>query len=163
MIKKYPRFYFQLTFLLFTSLACAQVGQVQTQNRTIIGSVGSQELTLPYLEFVEIDKGTSNYYKLWYKNEDDPRGEIRNMQFYASDFELKYLRTVFRDGFKMQLQRLEVGEERLIIMRPRRSGEPMRVRIYYKDGSTGSFYLYEAETENLFGPLKDDSLSYRSK
>ncbi len=163
MIKKYPCICLQCLFLLFTSLTYAQIGEVQTQNRTIIGSVSSQQLTLPYLEYVEIDKGQSNHYNLWYKNEDDPRSGIRNIQFYASDFELEYLHSVFREGFKIQLQRLEVGEERLIITRPRRSGEPMRVRIFYKDGSTGSFFLTEEDTANLFGSLRNDSISFRSK
>lgn len=163
MIKKYPFSCLLFCLLLLTSRSFAQIGEVQTQNRTLVGSVGSQGLTLPYLEYVEIDKGSSSHYNLWYKNADDPREAVRNIQFYASDFELEYLRSVFRAGFSMQLQRLEVGEERLVITRPRRSGEPMRVRIYYSDGSTGSFYLSEAETANLFGNLKEDPITYRSR
>lgn len=163
MIKKYPRFYLPCIFLLSATLSYSQIGEVQTQNRTIIGSVGSQQLVLPYLEYVEIDRGSSNHYNLWYKNADDAREGIRNIQFYASDFELDYLHSVFREGFSIQLQRLEVGEERLIITRPRRQGEPLKVRIYYKDGSTGSFFLSEVELENLFGALKADSVSYHGK
>ena len=163
MIAKNPRFYLLLISLLTSSIACAQIGEVQTQNRTIIGSVGSPQLTLPYLEYVEIEDGETNYYNLWYRNEDDPRKGIRNIQFYASDFELRYLHNVFREGFKIQLQRLTVGEERVVIMRPGRSGEPIRIRIYYNDGSTGSFFLESEETDKLFGWLKDDTLSYFEK
>lgn len=163
MIPKYPRFYLLLVPFLTTSIACAQIGEVHSQNRTIIGSVGTPQLTLPYLEYVEIEDGNSNYYNLWYRNEDDPRKGIRNIQFYASDFELRYLYNVFREGFRIQLQRLTVGEERVVILRPGRSGEPMRIRIYYKDGSTGSFSLESEEVEKLFGWLKNDSLSYFGK
>jgi len=163
MILKYPLFYLLLIPLLSSSLAYAQIGEVQSQNRTIIGSAGAPQLTLPYLEYVEIADSNSNYYNLWYKNEDDPRKGIRNIQFYASDFELRYLYDVFKEGFKIQLQRLTVGEERVVILRPRRSGEPMRIRIYYNDGSTGSLFLELEEVERLFGWLKDDSLSYLEK
>lgn len=163
MILKNPLFFLLLIPLLTCSVAHAQIGEVQSQNRTIIGSVGTPQLTLPYLEYVEIEDGNSNYYSLWYKNQDDPRKGIRNIQFYASDFELRYLYQVFRQGFKIQLQRLPVGEERVVIMRPGRSGEPIRIRIYYNDGSTGSFFLESEELEKLFGWLKSDSLSYFEK
>lgn len=97
------------------------------------------------------------------KNQDDPRKGVRNIQFYASEFELRYLYNVFREGFKIQLQRLTVGEERVVILRPGRSGEPIRIRIYYNDGSKGSFLLESEEIEKLFGWLKSDSLSYFEK
>ena len=163
MIPKNPRFYLFLIPFLTSSLAFAQIGEVQSQNRTIIGSVARPQLNLPYLEYVEIEDGDTNYYNLWYRNEDDPRKGIRNIQFYASDFELRYLYNVFREGFKIQLQRLTVGEERVVILRPGRSGEPIRIRIYYNDGSTGSLSLQLEEVEKLFGWLKKDSLSYFEK
>lgn len=163
MTPKHSLFYLLSISLLTFSVARAQIGEVQSQNRTIIGSVGTPQLKLPYLEYVEIEDGTSNYYNLWYKNQDDPRKGIRNIQFYASEFELRYLYNVFREGFKIQLQRLTVGEERVVILRPGRSGEPIRIRIYYNDGSKGSFLLESEEIEKLFGWLKSDSLSYFEK
>jgi len=139
---------------LISPAAVGQIGEVKTEDRVIVGSSGDPQITLPYLEFIRIsDK--PGYYKLWYKDEVHSRDKIKSLDFYASEMELNYLYHVFKDGFSTVKQRLSVGEGLVQTMRPGRVGEPMKVTIYYENGSQGAFYLKESELERMLGSYKN--------
>ena len=143
-----------LLLVFISSSALGQIGEVKTEDRVIVGSSGDSQITLPYLEFIRIsDK--PGYYKLWYKDEVHSRDKIKSLDFYASDMELNYLYHVFKDGFSNVKQRLSVGEGLIQTTRPGRVGQPMKVTIYYENGSQGAFYLKESELESMLGSYKN--------
>lgn len=151
--KRLPLFLVVL-FLFLTSGTFGQIGEVKKEHRVIVGTSGVTEISLPYLEFIRIS-GKPGYYKLWYKDEIHSRDKIKSLDFYASEMELNYLYHVFKDGYTTVKQRLSVGEGLILTARPGRVGEPMKVTIYYENGSMGAFYLREDELERLLGGYKN--------
>ena len=143
-----------LLFLFFSSQTFGQIGEVKKEDRVIVGSSGDAQILLPYLEFIRISN-KPGYYKLWYKDEVYSRDKIKSLDFYASEMELNYLYHVLKDGYSTVKQRLSVGEGLILTMRPGREGEPMKVTIYYENGSQGAFYLKETELERLLGSYKN--------
>ena len=142
-----------LLLLFLASQAFGQIGEVKKEDRYIVGSTSNSAITLPYLEYIRVtDK--PGYYKLWYKDEIYSRDDIKSLDFYASAMELNYLYHVLKDGYSTVKQRLSVGEGLILTMRPVRVGEPMKVTIYYENGSMGAFYLKESELEELLGSYK---------
>jgi hypothetical protein len=139
--------------LFISSQVSGQIGEVKKEDRYIVGTTNNAAITLPYLEYIRIsDK--PGYYKLWYKDEVHSRDNIKSLDFYASEMELNYLYHVLKDGFSTVKQRLSVGEGLIMTMRPVRVGEPMKVTVYYENGSMGAFYLRETELEELLGGYK---------
>ncbi|MDM9630291.1 hypothetical protein [Robiginitalea aurantiaca] len=139
--------------LFLTSQTFGQIGEVKKEHRVIVGSSGDPQISLPYLEFIRIsDK--PGYYKLWYKDELHSRDKIKSLDFYASEMELNYLYHVFKDGYTTVKQRLSVGEGLILTSRPGRVGQPMKVTIYYENGSMGGFFLKEDQLERMLGSYK---------
>lgn len=137
-------------------LAHGQIGKVESEDRMIVGSSAESRLVLPYLEYTEVI-GKPGYYRLWYRDEVYARDKIRSLDFHASDLELSYLYQVFKEGFSTRRQRLQVGDGRIITMRPGRRGGPMMVTVYYEDDTKGAFFLEETELESLLGKYQEPS------
>ena len=138
-----------LLFLLSSQLQ-AQIGDVKSENKTLVGSAGEPNLVLPFLEYMEVT-GKTPYYTLWFWDESKSSREIKSLEFYASHLELDYLYGVLKSGFQVHKQRLEVGECRIVTTRPLRPGKPLKITIYYPDDSIGIFYLKETALERLLG------------
>ncbi|MDM9630914.1 hypothetical protein [Robiginitalea aurantiaca] len=145
-----------LCLMLFLAApeAKGQIGDVIQENKVIVGSARASTLQLPFIEYSEVT-GMSPYYTLWYWDDTTSDRKIKALQFHATDLELDYLYKVLKDGFSVSMQRIEIGESRLVTRRPLRSGNPLKINIYYEDNSVGTFYLKEATLEPLLGNTRN--------
>ena len=53
------------------------------------------------------------------------------------------------------MQRIEIGDARLVTRRPVRPGQPLKINIYYGDDSVGTLYLKEDALETLLGNTRN--------
>jgi hypothetical protein len=136
---------------LFVSLSgYGQIGKVVQENKHIVGSSGDSKLELPFIEYYEVtDKPP--YYTLWYWDDSKSERKIKSLKFHATDMELDYLYKVLNEGYDISMQRIEIGECRLVTRQPLRSENPLKINIYYPDDSVGTFYLKKSDLELLLG------------
>ena len=145
--------------LLGTSPLHSQIGTAVQEDRTIVGSSGDPELVLPFLERTKVSDKLP-YYTLWYWDDTHSERQVKFLEFYASELELDYLYEVLKAGFEVKMQRIEVGECRIVTHRPLREGNPLKVVVYYEDDSSGTFYLRAAALERLLGKYRNPKISY---
>ncbi|MGB5404120.1 MAG: hypothetical protein WBN13_09115 [Robiginitalea sp.] len=143
-----------LTLFLSTPLAYGQIGEVIQENKMIVGSARETTLELPFIEYAEVTD-MPPYYTLWYWDETTSDRKVRSLEFHATDLELDYLYTVLKEGYDVSMQRIEIGEARLVTRRPLRSGQPLKINIYYGDDSVGTLYLKKDALETLLGNTRN--------
>jgi hypothetical protein len=145
-----------LALFLSAPLAYGQIGEVIQEHKMIIGSAQEATLELPFIEYSEVTD-LPPYYTLWYWDDTTTDRKIKALQFHATDLELDYLYKVLKEGFDVSMQRIEIGESRLVTRRPLRPGNPLKINIYYGDDSIGTFYLKEGDLEPLLGISRSPS------
>lgn len=145
-----------LTLFSLAPVANAQIGKVIQENKFIVGSARASTLELPFIEYSEVT-GMPPYYTLWYWDDTTSDRKIRALQFHATDLELDYLYKVLKEGYNVSMQRIEVGESRLVTRRPLSPGNPLKINIYYEDDTVGTFYLKEETLEPLLGNSRNPS------
>ena len=143
-----------IIFTLSVTEVKGQIGEVTQENKVIVGSARSTTLQLPFIEYSEIT-GMPPYYTLWYWDDTTSDRKIKALQFHATDLELDYLYKVLKEGFAVSMQRIEIGEARLVTRRPLRNGNPLKINIYYPDDTVGTFYLKETTLEPLLGNTRN--------
>lgn len=141
--------------LFITAMGHSQIGTAVAEDKIIVGSSGDPDLVLPFLERTKVS-GKLPYYTLWYWDDSKSDREVKTLEFYASELELDYLYKILKEGFEVQMQRLEVGECRIVTHRPLREGNPLKVTVYYADDSFGIFYLREKALERLLGKYRNN-------
>lgn len=151
---------FALCLILFSLApsANAQIGKVIQENKVVVGSARASTLELPFIEYSEIT-GMPPFYTLWYWDDTTSDRKIKALQFHATDLELDYLYKVLKEGYNVSMQRIEIGESRLVTRRPLSPGKPLKINIYYEDDSVGTFYLKEATLEPLLGNSRSPARS----
>lgn len=137
----------------------SQIGTAVKEDKIIVGSAGDPTLVLPFLERTKVS-GKLPYYTLWYWDDTHSEREVKSLEFYASELELDYLYEVLKEGFTVKMQRIEVGECRIVTHRPLREGNPLKVVVYYEDDSSGTFYLKASALERLLGKYRNPRNSY---
>ena len=145
--------------LLITALGHAQIGTAVKEDKVIVGSSGGRTLELPFLEWTKVS-GKLPYYTLWYWDDSNSDRQVKSFEFFASELELDYLYKVLKEGFEVGMQRLEIGECRIVTHRPLREGGPLKVTVYYEDDSYGIFYLKDAALERLLGKYRRTGGTY---
>jgi hypothetical protein len=100
------------------------------------------------------------YYTLWYWDDSKSERQVKSLEFFASELELDYLYKVLREGFEVGMQRLEIGESRIVTHRPLRESGPLKVTVYYEDDSYGIFYLKDSALERLLGKYRNPEDAY---
>ena len=143
-----------LVFFLSAPLTYGQIGEVIQENKVIIGSARATTLQLPFIEYAEVTD-MPPYYTLWYWDDTTTDRKVRSLEFHATELELDYLYNVLKEGFDVSMQRIEIGESRLVTRRPLRPGQPLKINIYYGDDSVGTLYLKEGALETLLGNTRN--------
>ena len=143
-----------LALFFSASVTYSQIGEVIQENKMIIGSAQAATLELPFIEYSQVTD-MPPCYTLWYWDDTTSDRKIKALQFHATELELDYLYKVLKEGFDVSMQRIEVGESRLVTRRPLRPGNPLKINIYYGDDSVGTFYLKEGALEPLLGKSRN--------
>ena len=143
-----------LVSFLSAPLTYGQIGEVIQENKVIIGSARATTLQLPFIEYAEVTD-MPPYYTLWYWDDTTTDRKVRSLEFHATELELDYLYNVLKEGFDVSMQRIEIGESRLVTRRPLRPGQPLKINIYYGDDSVGTLYLKEGALETLLGNTRN--------
>ena len=143
-----------LVLFLSAPLAYGQIGEVIQENKVIVGSARATTLELPFIEYAEVTD-MPPYYTLWYWDDTTSDRKVRSLEFHATELELDYLYNVLKEGFDVSMQRIEIGESRLVTRRPLRPGQPLKINIYYGDDSVGTLYLKEGALETLLGNTRN--------
>ena len=145
--------------LFITAMGHAQIGTAVKEDKVIVGSSGGRTLELPFLERTKVS-GKLPYYTLWYWDDSYSDRQVKSFEFFASELELDYLYKVLKEGFEVGMQRLEIGECRIVTHRPLREGGPLKVTVYYEDDSYGIFYLKDAALERMLGKYRNSGDTY---
>ncbi|MGB5190292.1 hypothetical protein [Robiginitalea sp.] len=143
-----------LALFLSSPQASGQIGEVIQENKVIVGSGRPSTLELPFIEYSEVSD-MPPYYTLWYWDDTHSERKVKSLEFHATELELDYLYGVLKKGYDVSMQRIEIGESRLVTRRPVRPGQPLKINIYYGDDSVGTLYLKEDALESLLGNTRN--------